>query len=169
MEPDAAEQVFFHGHPSWRSMVSFHLKGFVAAVVVGAIAGLVAAAIEGKVRVIWVIAGVLSAFAVALVVGVIKRRRTTYTISDQRLTIELGIVSKEVHETRIERVQNVSLRQSLLERALGVGTVDFDTAGGASFDFSFKGVSRPRQIVRTVDRALRGAVSAGPAHSPDGL
>jgi len=45
--------------------------------------------------------------------------------------------------------------QRLIERALGVGTVDFDTAGSAAFDFSFVGVAEPRRLVRTVDRALR--------------
>jgi uncharacterized membrane protein YdbT with pleckstrin-like domain len=52
-------------------------------------------------------------------------------------------------------VQNVNARQSVLERLLGVGTVDFDTAGGVGYDFTFHGVANPREIVRTVDRALR--------------
>ena len=39
---------------------------------------------------------------------------------------------------------------------LGIGTVDFDTAAEAGFDFSFRGVGDPRGIVRTVDRALHG-------------
>ena len=35
-----------------------------------------------------------------------------------------------------------------------MGTVDFDTAGGAAYDFKFRGVDDPHEIVRTVDRAL---------------
>ena len=46
-------------------------------------------------------------------------------------------------------------RGSVSQRMLRVGSVDFDTAGSAEFNFSFRGVSHPRQIVRTVDRALR--------------
>ena len=42
----------------------------------------------------------------------------------------------------------------MLERLLGIGTVDFDTAAGAAYDFSFHGVEDPRRIVRTVDAAL---------------
>jgi hypothetical protein len=38
-----------------------------------------------------------------------------------------------------------------------VGTVDFDTAGGAGYDFTFHGVANPGEIVRTVDRALKGS------------
>ena len=49
----------------------------------------------------------------------------------------------------------------VFERMLGVGTVDFDTAGSAEFDFAFRGVGDPRQIVRTVDRALHELQHAG--------
>jgi uncharacterized membrane protein YdbT with pleckstrin-like domain len=64
-----------------------------------------------------------------------------------------------VRQTRLDRVQNVNARQSILERLLGVGTVDFDTAGGVGYDFTFHGVANPREIVRTVDRALRELTS----------
>jgi uncharacterized membrane protein YdbT with pleckstrin-like domain len=59
-----------------------------------------------------------------------------------------------MHETRLERVQNVRTRQRVLERLLRVGTVYFDTAGEAGFDFAFRGVNDPRGIVRTVNAAL---------------
>ena len=62
--------------------------------------------------------------------------------------------ASELHETRLERVQNVRTRQRMLERLLGVGTVDFDTAAGTAYDFSFRGVDDPRGIVRTVNSAL---------------
>jgi putative membrane protein len=94
-------------------------------------------------------------FVVTLVTGLVRRLQITYAVTTERLTIEQGLMTREVHEARLERVQNVNLRQSLLERALGVGTVDFDTAGSAAYDFSFTGVAEPRRLVRTVDRALR--------------
>jgi hypothetical protein len=49
----------------------------------------------------------------------------------------------------------VGTKQSLLDRMLRVGTVDFDTAAEAGFDFAFRGVSNPHGIVRTVDQAIR--------------
>ena len=70
------------------------------------------------------------------------------------MTIDTGLLSRELHETRLERVQNVNSRQSLFQRMLGVGSVDFDTAGSAEYDFTFHGVADPHAIVRTVDRAL---------------
>lgn len=154
MDPPAGEQVFFHGHPSWRSILSFYIRGLLLAVLAGVIAGVVTRIANNSVQAGWVVPAVLVVFVIVLVVGFVKRVATTYTITNQRLTIHTGILSREMHETRLERVQNVNLTQSLLERMLRVGTVDFDTAAEAGYDFKFRGVSEPQQIVHTVDRAI---------------
>ena len=75
---------------------------------------------------------------------------------------------RSLQECRIERVQNVGSRQSILERLLRIGTVDFDTAGGSEYDFAFRGVANPRQIVRTVHQALTEADNSRP-DAPPGL
>ncbi len=143
-------------------MLGFHAKGLLAAVLVGAIAGIVTAVASGHVQDGWVVFGVLVVFAVALLAGVIRRLATTYTITNRRLTIDVGLLSRDLHQTRLERVQNVNTRQSLLERMLGVGSVDFDTAGESGFDFTFAGVAHPHRIVRTVDRALHELQQTSP-------
>ena len=155
MLPDAGEEVLFRGHPSWRSMPAFHVKGFALAVLLGAIAGLLSALIDGHVLVLWVLVAVVVVFAANLAAGAVRRLQTTYTVTSERLTIELGLMTRDLRQTRLERIQHVSLRQSLSDRALAVGTVDFDTGGGASCGFSFVGVAEPRRLVRTVDQALR--------------
>jgi uncharacterized membrane protein YdbT with pleckstrin-like domain len=149
------ELIIFHGHPSWRSMLGLHLKGFLLAVAAGVLAGVLSAAVAGHVGAGWVVLAVLAVFIVVITQGLIRSRRTTYTITSRRLTIQVGLLGRDVHETRLEQIQNVNTSQSLLERALRVGDVSFDTAGGTDFDFSFRGVSQPRQIMRTVDEALR--------------
>jgi uncharacterized membrane protein YdbT with pleckstrin-like domain len=154
VDPDPEEQVFFHGHPSWRSMLAFYVRGLLVAVVAGVIAGIVTRISGRSVDVAWVSVAVLVVFVVVLVWGLIRRIATTYTITSRRLTIRSGLLSTEMHECRLERVQNVNTRQRLLERMLGIGTVDFDTAGGAAYDFSFRGVEDPGGIVQTVNAAL---------------
>jgi uncharacterized membrane protein YdbT with pleckstrin-like domain len=149
------EVVLFRGHPSWRSTLDFYVKGFAGAVVAGALAGAVTAIASGHVMAGWIVVVVLVILVAVLVAGLIIRGRTTYEITSERLTIQRGFVARDVRQTRLDRVQNVNARQSVLERLLGVGTVDFDTAGGVGYDFTFHGVANPREIVRTVDRALR--------------
>jgi uncharacterized membrane protein YdbT with pleckstrin-like domain len=148
------EQVFFHGHPSWRGMLAFHVRGLLAAILAGVVAGLASAAVSGAVQAGWVIAAVLVVFAWVIGSGALRRARTTYTITSRRLTIETGLMTRDVHETRLEQIQNVNCRQTPLQRLLDVGTISFDTAAGAAFEFSFTGIDEPHRIVRTVDHAL---------------
>jgi uncharacterized membrane protein YdbT with pleckstrin-like domain len=152
---ETEERVLFDGHPCWRSTPGFHVKGMLAAVIAGVIAGLATAVAAGHVQPGWVIVAVVAVLACALLAGAIRRARTTYTITNERLMIQHGLLARSHHETRLERVQNVASRQSMLERLLGVGTVEFDTAGEADYDFSFEGIANPQEVVRTVDRALR--------------
>jgi uncharacterized membrane protein YdbT with pleckstrin-like domain len=155
VDPEPGEEVFFHGHPSWRAMLSFYAKGILVSILAGAIAGVGTRFASGHVQVGWVIAVVLVVFVIGLIIAQVTRLQTTYTITSQRLTIQTGLLSRELHETRLERVQNVNARQTMTQRMLFVGNVDFDTAAGAEYDFTFRGVGEPRGIVRTVDRALR--------------
>jgi uncharacterized membrane protein YdbT with pleckstrin-like domain len=154
VDPEPGEQVFFHGHPSWRSTTPFYFKGLIAGLAAGVAAGLVTRLAAGHVEVGAVIAAVLVVFLLLVALAQLRRIQTTYSISNQRLTIETGLFSREVHQTRLERIQNVNSSQSVFERILRIGTVNFDTAAEAEFDFSFRGVGDPPQIVRTVDRAL---------------
>jgi len=150
MELQPGEQVVFEGHPSWRALLGFYAGGIAAALVVALLIGLVAstglALLAGAV----LIAGVLA-------YGLFKRQATTYMVSSQRLYIRRGMLSKRIQQTRIDRVQNVNTEQSLRERLLRVGTVDFDTAGSDDSEFRFVGIAEPGAIVQAVDRAQRSA------------
>jgi uncharacterized membrane protein YdbT with pleckstrin-like domain len=147
------EQVIFEGHPSWRAILGFYLKGALVAVVLGVIAKLA----DGNGTAFLVILVVL---ALTVLIGFVKRVATTYTITDRRLNIKRGIVAKEVQETRLERVQNVNYRQSVYQRLMQIGDVDFDTAAGDDYNFIFAGVADPAGVVHAVDQAT-GANAAG--------
>jgi uncharacterized membrane protein YdbT with pleckstrin-like domain len=147
------EQVIFEGHPSWRAILGFYLKGIVIAFVVGVIVKLLAS--NGS-----AVAAVVVIIAVTVLVGFIMRVATTYTITDRRLNIKRGIISREIQETRLERVQNVNYRQSVYQRLMQIGDVDFDTAATDDYNFVFAGVADPAEVVHRVDQAT-GAGAAG--------
>jgi uncharacterized membrane protein YdbT with pleckstrin-like domain len=150
------EQVMFEGHPSWRSILAFYVKGLLAVAVVCFVIALVKSD-AGLVSLVAVI-GV----AIVVLAGFIKRITTSYVITNRRLHIKRGIVSRDIQETRLERVQNVNYNQGVLERILQVGDVDFDTAAGDDYNFIFAGVASPDEVVEKVDRATH-------AMSPSGL
>jgi uncharacterized membrane protein YdbT with pleckstrin-like domain len=156
------EETFYDGHPSWRSIVSFYFRGLLIALVVGVIVGIVTRVAGSSVNVALVVAAVLVVMVVDVVLGLIMRIATRYKITSQRLTIHLGILRRDMHETRIERVQNVNVQQTMMDRLLRVGTVTFDTAGEAGYDFAFRGVSNPDHIVRVVDKAIHDFQARAP-------
>lgn len=148
------ERVIFQGHPSWRAIVGFYLKGILIAALVGVIFKLFDAG-AGTVFLV-----VLVIVAATVLIGFFKRVSTTYTITDRRLNIRRGIVSREVQETRLERVQNVNYQQSIYQRLMQIGDVDFDTAAGDDYNFIFAGVADPGDVVHRVDQAT-GVHAAG--------
>jgi len=151
LHPD--EEVVFEGHPSWRALLSYYVPAVGGVLVVAALVWLLAE--------VWI--GILAGavlLAAVLVYGLVKRIATVYMVSSQRLFIRRGILSKRIQQTRIERVQNVNTDQSLLDRILRVGTVDFDTAGTDDSEFRFVGIASPDDVVAAVDRAQRAGSPA---------
>ena len=160
MELSPGESVMFSGRPSWRSIVGFYFLGLLAAAAAGVIGALAASAGAG----VAIGAGV---FLVVLVAGFLKRFFTRYTITTRRLRVQRGVLTRHVQETRIDRLQDHTIRQTLLERILKVGTIDFDTSGEEHSDlFRFEGISRPEAIVVDIDRIIRQGESA-PLPGPD--
>jgi uncharacterized membrane protein YdbT with pleckstrin-like domain len=148
MELHPGEVIVFEGHPSWRAVLSFYIGGFVGAIAIAVIVALVGSVALG-------VAVGVALIALVIVVGIVKRWATDYMVSNQRLYIRRGILSKRVQQTRVDRIQNVNTNQSIRERLLRVGTVDFDTAGTDDSDFRFVGISSPVRVAEAVDRALR--------------
>jgi uncharacterized membrane protein YdbT with pleckstrin-like domain len=154
MDLSQGEQIIFQGHPSWRAILGFYLKGVGVAIVLGIIAELVSSTTS-------VFVVVLVVLALTVLIGFLKRWATTYTITTRRLNIKRGIISREIQETRLERVQNVNTSQSVYQRLMRIGDVDFDTAAsGGDYDFIFYGVADPQDVVHQVDKAT-GVNSAG--------
>jgi uncharacterized membrane protein YdbT with pleckstrin-like domain len=158
MDLRPGEVEIYNGHPSWRSTLLFYLGGLVIAIAAGVIGYAASGAGVG--------AGVAGGiFVIVLIVGWLRRITTRYTISNHRIYVRRGILSRNIDQTRIERLQDVSTSQSFFDRILGIGTVDFDTAGGERHEdlFQFEGVASPNDIVRQVDDAIHAAQQAAPA------
>ncbi len=142
------EQVVFEGHPSWRAILDFYIKGIL--IVAVAFALLLWLADSTVISVAVLVAG----SALVILIGFIRRVSTDYMITTRRLYIKHGIISRDVQETKIERVQDVNYQQSFLQRILQIGNVDFDTAAQDSQgDFVFAGVANPAQVTDRVHHA----------------
>ncbi len=151
MELHPDEQILYSESPSWRAQFGKHVMMLVAAILIGAV---VLLALNPD----WI--GIVVGIVVALLgTGYLwmERIRTKYIITTHRLHVREGFLSKQVQETRLRRIQNVTTNQSVIQRILGIGTVDYDTAGDndGGDRFRMEGVRNPDALIRLVDKAQR--------------
>jgi uncharacterized membrane protein YdbT with pleckstrin-like domain len=154
------EEIVWSGRPSWRSMLAFYFKWMLAALVIGVAAQLVDSLTSVNAHVWWFWLATVVLALITLVVGWLKRIDTHYVVTNQRINIRHGILSRADHATSYERLQNVKTYQSMIERVLKVGLVDFDTAAGDDFDFKFVGINDPAGLARQIAELQRTAMQA---------
>ena len=147
VELSPGETVIFQGRPSWRSILGFYFLGLIGAAAAGVIGGLAASVGVG----IAIGAGV---FVVVLIAGWLKRVFTKFTITTRRLRVQRGVFTREIQETRMDRLQDHAIRQTLPERIMRVGTIDFATAGEEAGDLRFDGIASPESVVTKIDRVI---------------
>jgi uncharacterized membrane protein YdbT with pleckstrin-like domain len=153
MELLESERILWQGRPSWRSQLSFFAMWIPLALLPVIIAGFLRANDQGTGLPYWQWL-LISLLLVVLVVGyeALRRYATFYAVTTQRLIVRRGILSRVEQTARFDRIQNVNVSQSLMDRVVRVGAVDFDTAGTGEGrgDFRFEGIADPQRLVRIV-------------------
>jgi uncharacterized membrane protein YdbT with pleckstrin-like domain len=167
MEMMGNESMIWEGHPTWRAMLSFHVKWFAITLVAFGLLLLVRTIgvdLSYPVIVVVLIAGI----GVTILSGWLQRFFTQYTITTKRLTIRSGILSKTESSTNVDRIQNITVKQSPVDRIMKVGSIDFDTAGDNAGDrFSFIGVNDPQDLRERIMHAREDEKAEG-RHDPQG-
>ncbi|WP_298470447.1 PH domain-containing protein [uncultured Erythrobacter sp.] len=97
-------------------------------------------------------------------------KRLTYTVGEQDIRVESGVLSRSARSVPFERIQDVSLEEPLLPRLFGLVIVKFETGAGAGEDISLSYLSgeegdRLRQLVR---QRRDGEVATGSEESATG-
>ena len=92
------------------------------------------------------------AIGIALAAAWIDRLGKHYTITNKRITTELGIFSKDRSEIDITHVRNLQMKQSILQRLIGVGNVFISTAGMSDFEVVLKDVEDPTSLIALIKK-----------------
>lgn len=96
---------------------------------------------------------VTAAVLVYLIVVVVFRRYSwRYTIDDKTIESRQGVIARKVQSIRIQDLRNINVRQSLVQRLLQVGNVEFSSAGGSGIEVVFYGVSDPMAVKALAQR-----------------
>jgi len=95
----------------------------------------------------WVLAGILALIQLAaLAVAWLKLRSTLYIITNQRVMIEEGIVSKTVNEIDLRYVDDSQFSQGLTDRILGIGNVTLHSSDANTPTYQLRSVRDPRGV-----------------------
>lgn len=79
---------------------------------------------------------------------------TRYVITSQELYKKHGIVSRDVTQFRIDRVQNTSLQQDVIGRVLGYGDLTIYTAGSGDPELTFERTPSPERASSALNEQL---------------
>ncbi len=95
---------------------------------------------------------VVAVFIYLLAVVIYRRYSWAYTINGETIESREGLIARKVKSIRIQDLRNINVNQSLWQRILGVGDVEFSSAGGSGIEVSFRGVSDPLQVKSLAQR-----------------
>jgi len=101
-------------------------------------------------RVVFVV--IVAVFVYLLAVVIYRRYSWAYTINGETIESREGLIARKVKSIRIQDLRNINVNQSLWQRIMGVGDVEFSSAGGSGIEVSFRGVSDPLQVKALAQR-----------------
>lgn len=150
--PPVREETLWQGTPSATLLIG-HIAGIVL-VLIGIpllarffASGMDEVQADGIKNTAWVITGILLTIQlIALFVAWLKLRSTMYRVSNQRVMVEQGIVSKTVDEIDLRYIDDSNFTQSLAERILGIGSVMLISSDKSSPRYVLRSIKNPRDV-----------------------
>jgi len=139
----------------WSGSVShWHYAGKWLAVILllGALAATFFIPFSEDPTIVWSIRGGLALVALVMYIWIdLDRRSHKYTVTNKRVSVEYGIISKTSNELRIQDIRSINLTTKGLAGLAGIGRVEFSTAAKDDADVIFwntPGAEKVRDMVR---------------------
>jgi uncharacterized membrane protein YdbT with pleckstrin-like domain len=95
-------------------------------------------------RVVMVVMAAVFVYLVAVVA--FRRYSWRYTIDNATIESRQGVIARKVQSIRVQDLRNINVRQNVVQRLLGVGDVEFSSAGGSGIEVVFFGVRDPMAV-----------------------
>jgi len=122
------DAIIYQGRPSWLNYIGFYFVGLMIFM------------ISVSVRNIGV--GLL---LLLLCIGsaAIARYRYQFTITKGSIVMRVGLIARNTNEIQLRHIRAINVRQGIVERILGIGTVIFISAAEGEAAVVFKGIRDP--------------------------
>jgi len=84
----------------------------------------------------------------------IRRRRTTYYLTDLRIIRERKVFSRTSSTVPYTRITDLHLEQSFVGRLLNTGTLSLNTAGAEGFEMVMEKIPRPAKVKNLIESRM---------------
>ena len=99
----------------------------------------------------WLFALLVSIFIVGIF-GLIPMLCTERAITNKRVIVKTGVIARRTEEINLGKIEEVNVRQSMLGRVLGYGTVYINGTGGSSLEL--RSIAWPNRFRRVLQRVM---------------
>lgn len=79
---------------------------------------------------------------------------TIYELTDNRLFIERGFLSKQYDEVRLYRILDLGLSRSLIQRIFGLGTIRVQSSDKSMKDFELKNIKKSKDVIEVLSKQV---------------
>jgi putative membrane protein len=115
-----------------------------------------------KMNKIYLTIGIIAVFAIIAVVAYLKYRNFTFYLDEENeeFVIKSGILNKSRLGIPLDKIQQVNINQSLLQKIIGVHALEVDTAGSGKKEVAIKAITH-QLAVSLKSRLLDGKRNIG--------
>ncbi|MBN1662412.1 MAG: PH domain-containing protein [Deltaproteobacteria bacterium] len=126
-----AENILYQNHPSWLNSWGLFLLAVIFFLILT----------ENKEPA----SGIFIA-AIFVLLAVIKRYRNLYTVTDLRVMMRVGLISNNTNEMELKHIRGMNIRQNVIERLMGIGTLVIISTADGGGEVVFQGSGQPEHL-----------------------
>lgn len=128
---EAQSTIVYKGRPSWLNYPLFYLGGILLFLHLNR---------EGS-----TVAGILALFIAIAFAGML-RLRYRFIISGDWVSTRVGLIAKNTNEMQIRHIRGINVRQGIIGRILGIGTLEMLSAAEEESKVIFSGIRDPHRV-----------------------
>jgi uncharacterized membrane protein YdbT with pleckstrin-like domain len=147
-----AETPLWSGGFSWKAMLGYWLLAILAT-----ICAIVLAILGAAIPCVPIAAGVIVLLIWLYVIGYFLYQRISlaYELTNQRLVHYYGILTRVTNRIEVIDIDDIKVTQSILERILGVGTIQILSTDVSDPKLVIRGIDEVKRVFALMDDARR--------------
>lgn len=107
---------------------------------------------------IWYLLGVFSLVSffgiIILIMTELVRNANNYYITNKRIVHVYTFLSKKISSIPNGKIQDLHMRQNIIDRLFGIGTIYINSAGSGNIEMRLRGLKNPEQVKKLIGKRI---------------